>query len=149
METRLRYIWRNHAPSNLCVTRTWRAGRVRAAAGRGRAARPDFQLPHPRCEFPRRRRRRRSRGTGGGRRLVLSDIITVHSTARWIVSTMKLLWAVSALLLCCWRANASTGKKNSVSAMLVEDADFALTIHEHVNSCFPKPETGVFLPLLT
>lgn len=30
---------------------------------------------------------------------------------------MKLLWAVSALLLSCWRASASTGK-NFVSAML-------------------------------
>lgn len=39
---------------------------------------------------------------------------------------MKLLWAVSALLLSCWRASASTGK-NSVSAMLVEDVDFAPT----------------------
>lgn len=39
---------------------------------------------------------------------------------------MKLLWAVSALLLSCWQASASTGK-NCVSAMLVEDVDFALT----------------------
>ena len=37
-----------------------------------------------------------------------------------------LIWAVSALLLSCWRADASTGK-NCVSAMLVEDVDFAPT----------------------
>lgn len=36
---------------------------------------------------------------------------------------MKLLWAVCALLLSCWRASASTGK-NVQSAMLAED--FAL-----------------------
>lgn len=39
---------------------------------------------------------------------------------------MNLLWAVTALLLSCWRADAFTGK-NSVSAMLFEDVDFALT----------------------
>lgn len=39
---------------------------------------------------------------------------------------MNLLWAVSALLLGCWRANASAGK-NFLSAMFVEDTDFALT----------------------
>lgn len=38
---------------------------------------------------------------------------------------MKLLWAVCALLLSCWRASASTGK-NVQSAMLAEAADFAL-----------------------
>lgn len=39
---------------------------------------------------------------------------------------MKLLWAACALLVCCWRASASTGK-NSVSAMLVTIVDFVLT----------------------
>lgn len=38
---------------------------------------------------------------------------------------MKLLWAAGVLLLSCWRASASTGN-NFVSAMLVEDVDFAL-----------------------
>lgn len=53
---------------------------------------------------------------------------------------MKLLWAVSALLLSCWRANASTGK-NFMSAMLVENVDFALFTdikHCHSWSCVVK-----------
>lgn len=48
---------------------------------------------------------------------------------------MKLLWAVCALLLSCWQASASTGK-NCVSAILVEDVDFAPTTNiENVNYC--------------
>lgn len=41
--------------------------------------------------------------------------------------TMKFFWAVCALLLSCWRVNASTGK-NFASAILVEAVrlDFAL-----------------------
>lgn len=39
---------------------------------------------------------------------------------------MKFIWAVSILLLSSWQANASTGKI-FLSAMLVEDVDFALT----------------------
>lgn len=42
---------------------------------------------------------------------------TIYLTIKQL-STMKFLWAVSALLLGCWRANASTGT-SCVSAMLV------------------------------
>lgn len=69
---------------------------------------------------------------------------------------MKLLWAVSALLLGCWRANASTGK-NFLSAMLVEDVDFALTTNiknGHSDFCLDNVATIMlfaveYLPFLT
>lgn len=36
---------------------------------------------------------------------------TTHSAHRTTTTTMKLFWAVGALLLSCWRATASTGKR--------------------------------------
>lgn len=57
---------------------------------------------------------------------------------------MKFLWAVSALLLCCSRADASTGKA-FMSAMLAEDVDFALiTKINHVNSDFVNAATFMY-----
>ncbi len=57
---------------------------------------------------------------------------------------MKLLWAVSALLLSCWRTDASTGKK-FVSAMLVKTVDFALVTNiKNIQSCCFCLEIVVF-----
>lgn len=46
---------------------------------------------------------------------LLGDTLNTQKRVR-----MKFFWAVCALLLGCWRANASTGK-NFASAILVED----------------------------
>lgn len=69
---------------------------------------------------------------------------------------MKLLWAVSALLLSCWRANAFTGK-NFVSAMLIDDGETlpSLQTFKHFDSDSQSEDvkTLVFftcrMPLLT
>lgn len=63
------------------------------------------------------------------------NVEVIRRPSKYLLSTMKLLWAVTALLLSCWRADASTGK-NSVSAMLFEDVDFALTANIIVINLF-------------